>query len=177
VDEREQTAAALTRIDAIHAGPRRVRMIVQAEEAAAARDVEPRVRVDQQAAAHRVVVAVQLADERDQMAPAEFLELLDRPLGGAEQSEIAFEDLDVALRERPRVRVLAALRAARQEQRAQLPVQRPAVVELRETEGDGEERQDLGHVIALASLQWRDCRRSTGTSRACRPGSTPDRRP
>ncbi len=132
-------------------------MIVQAEEAAAARDVKPRVRVDQQAAAHRVVVAVQVADELDQVRPAEFLELLDAALGRAEQPEVALEDLRVALRERPRVRVLAALRAARQEQRAQLLVQRRAVVELREAEGDGEERQDLGHghctrVTAVARL-------------------------
>src|SRR3954451_7136269 len=126
-------------------------MIVEAEEAAAAGDVEPRVRVDQQAAAHRVVIAVQVADELDQVSPAEFLELLDRALGRAEQSEIALEHLRVALRERPRIGMLAALRTARQEQRAQLLVQRRAVIELGEAERNGEERQDLGHLTALAS--------------------------
>src|SRR4029079_6395259 len=119
-------------------------MIVQTEEAAAPRDVKPRVRVDQQSAAHRVVVTVQVAHTLDQMRPGEFLELLQGALGGAEQAEIAFEHLRVALRERSRIRVLAALRAARQEQRAQLLVQRRAVLELRETERNGEERQDLG---------------------------------
>src|SRR3954454_851959 len=107
-------------------------MIVESEEAAPVRDVAPRVRGDRQAAAHRVVIAVQIADELDQVSPAEFLELLDRALGRAEQSEIALEHLRVALRERPRISMLAALRTARQEQRAQLLVQRRAVIKLRE---------------------------------------------
>ncbi len=153
IEKREQPAAALTRVDAINAGPRGVRMIVQTEEPAAPRDVKPGVRVDEQAAAHRVVVTVQVAHELDQVPPAEFLELLQTALVRAEQPEVAFEDLRIALRERPRVHVLAALRAARQEQGAQLLVQRRAVLQLRETEGDGEERQDLGHVTGPASLQ------------------------
>src|SRR6185295_7359677 len=120
-------------------------MVVQAEEAAAPRDVEPRIRVDQQAAAHDVVVTVHVADALDQVPPAELLELLDWALLRAEQPEVALEDLRIALRERPRIRMLAARRAARQEQRAQLLVQRGAIVEPGETERDGEERQDVGH--------------------------------
>jgi len=96
---------------------------------------------------------------RTEAAPTSVAGVVQRALGGAEQAEIAFEHLRVALRERSRIRVLAALRAARQEQRAQLLVQRRAVLELRETERNGEERQDLGHVTALGSRQWRDCRR------------------
>jgi hypothetical protein len=48
------------------------------------------------------------------MRPAEFLELLQAALVRAEQSEVAFEDLRIALRERPGVCVLAALCAARE---------------------------------------------------------------
>src|SRR4030095_2614544 len=104
-------------------------MVVQAEEAAAPRDVEPRVRVDQQPAAHGVVVPVQFADQFDQVPPAEFLELLQAALLRAEQTEVALEDLWIALRERTRVGVLAARFAARQKQRAQLLVERRAGVE------------------------------------------------
>jgi hypothetical protein len=89
---------ALARIDAIHARPRCVRMIVQAEEAAAARDVEPGVRVDQASGCASPHRSRSSRTRIDQMPPAEFLELLDRPRSlGAEQSEIAFEDLRVAL--------------------------------------------------------------------------------
>src|SRR5688572_8643742 len=102
-------------LDAIHTRPARHRMIVQSEESAPPRHVEPAVVVDLHAPHGRVVVLGELRDHSQQAAPAEILQLLYAGLRRPEQLEIALEDLGVALREGSRVRVFDALRLALQE--------------------------------------------------------------
>jgi hypothetical protein len=96
-------------------------VIVQAEVAAAPRDVEPAVVVDLQPRERRQVVAVQFADDREQLVPAESLQLLHRRIGVAEQIEVALEQRLVTVRERARIGLPAAL--GREHEGAQRRVQ------------------------------------------------------
>jgi hypothetical protein len=148
-------------------------VIVQPEESAAARDVEPGIRVDEQATHGRLVVLVELGYESEKAAEAELLELLDGRIRGAKQLEFAFEDLAVALRERPRIGVPRAFSGALQEQRAQVGIQRGAIFQLRETEGHREKGLNLNHPAIATILQasrMRDTKKDGGLE-ARRPRS------
>ncbi len=106
-------------------------MVVNTEEAAAARDMKPGVVEDLQPLERRPVVAVEGADHREQLIPAERLELLDGGVRIAEQVEMTFERRRVALREGPGIRGIAALlgRQAIALQRGVQPFLRPVATE------------------------------------------------
>jgi len=118
---------------------------VRSKKTAAARDVKPRVRIDEQALAQGRVVAVQLADEAGQMRPAEILKSLHALVRPAKQVEATLENLPVPLRERARVRVRLTFALARDEEPAQLFIKRAAVGKFRKAERHREHLGDLHH--------------------------------
>jgi hypothetical protein len=93
-------------------------MVVDAEVAAAARDVEPRIGCDIDAPQRGEVVAVEFADRLHQVRQAEIAQLTNDRLGPREQVEVAFEQLGISNCVRVRIRVARALGFAREEQLA-----------------------------------------------------------
>ena len=93
IDETQVTALRLVGVvlsgrQAIHARPRCHRMVVHAEMAVAASDMEPCIGGDAQPAHRGEVVAIKFADRTHQIAKAELAELGDTGLEPVEQVEV-----------------------------------------------------------------------------------------
>ena len=163
---------------AVHAGPGVQRMVVHAEVAAAAGDVEPRLVGHLQAQQGRIVVAVQVTDRAVQRRPAEVAQPPHAVVRPVEKPEVALEQ-PAALHKGFGVAVAVALGFTCQKQGLELGVERGAVLEMTRHHRNGEHRCDLGHGQAT-SIGWlgrgaladraRDDPFSRTSSGPCRPG-------